>query len=123
MVQKLLLVILHVLCLVFSQAQTPVKCNDPRIHYMGRVQLHPDSIALSWPGNAVVLNITGTGLKAELRDEKGQNYYKVIIDGALQPDMHPDAAKKIYTLAAGLPAGKHQITLFKRTEWTFGKTW
>jgi hypothetical protein len=104
-------------------AQSPVKCNDPRLHYMGRIQPNADSVALSWPGNAVLLNFTGTGMKAMLRDENGKNYFKVIIDGQLQPDIHPDASKKMYTLAEGLPAGKHQVELFKRTEWTFGKTW
>lgn len=116
-----------IVCLAFytvpGAAQSLVKCNDPRIHYMGRVQLNDEAVALSWPGNAVLMNFTGTGIKVVLRDEKAANYLKVIVDGQLQPDIHPDSLQKVYTLATGLTAGKHRVELFKRTEWTFGKTW
>ena len=37
--------------------------------------------------------------------------------------LHPDSIQKEYTLASGLSAGNHSLELFKRTEWTMGKTW
>ena len=82
-----------------------------------------DSTALSWTTNSIRINFTGTGIKAMLKDERGENYFKIIIDGKLMPDLDLDATKHLYTIAAGLKPGKHSLELFKRTEWQFGKTW
>ncbi|UYQ94519.1 GDSL-type esterase/lipase family protein [Chitinophaga horti] len=104
-------------------AQTPVKSNDARIRYTGRVAFSDSAAQLSWSATSVKVNFTGTGLKALLKDEKGLNTYNVIIDGHITQKLELDSTKKLYTLAAGLPAGNHQLELFRRTEWEFGKTW
>jgi Carbohydrate esterase 2 N-terminal len=107
----------------FCLAQTIIKCNDPHLRYMGRLIVNPDSVALSWPGSSIDINFRGTGVKAMLWDEHGENYFKVIVDGKVLPDIQMDSVKHLYTLVSGLPAGKHHLELFKRTEWVFGKTW
>lgn len=104
-------------------AQSIIKSNDSHIHYMGRVKVNVDSSELSWSGNSITINFHGTGVKALLRDQSGINYFKVIVDGKPLPDIQIDSVKHLYTLASGLPAGAHQLVLFKRTEWVFGKTW
>jgi lysophospholipase L1-like esterase len=45
------------------------------------------------------------------------------VDGKVTGKLHPDTSRKSYSLAAGLPYGRHFVELFKRTEWDKGKTW
>jgi len=104
-------------------AQSIIKSNDLHIHYMGRVLVNADSAELSWSGNSISINFKGTGVKALLKDQSGINYFKIIIDGKVLPDIQIDSIKRLYTLVSGLPAGAHQLELFRRTEWVFGKTW
>lgn len=116
----LLLVIVTGLCC----AQTVViRSHDPHIKYMGRVGMTDEAAELSWPGSNASINFSGTGLKVILRDEHGENFINVIIDGKVVSVLHPDSVKKTYTLVSNLPAGNHTLELFKRTEWTMGKTW
>lgn len=106
----------------FAQDIT-VKNNDEHIHYMGRVDVQPDSTMLSWSGNSVKINFKGTGVKAMLKDQMGLNYYNVIVDGQVSQKIKADQQKQWYTLASGLAAGEHTLELFKLSEWAFGKTW
>jgi hypothetical protein len=102
--------------------QTIIKSTDPHIRYMGRVDFRGDSAALSWPGNSVSINFNGTGIKVLLGDQSGTNYFKVIIDDKVLPDIQLDSGKHLYTLVSDLSAGRHHLELLKRTEWVFGKT-
>jgi hypothetical protein len=104
-------------------AQQTVKNNDSHIHYMGRVDVQADKTMLSWPGTSLKINFKGTGVKAVLKDELGQNFYNIIIDGKVTQKINLDTAKHEYTLAANLPAGNHSLELFKITEWDKGKSW
>lgn len=103
-------------------AQQALPYNDARIHYMGRVQMQSGGAVLSWSGNSATINFNGSGVSAVLMDEKGDNFLNVIIDGKVTKIIHPDTSMKRYELAAGLPPGNHQLTLFKRTEWIMGST-
>lgn len=118
--QRLLFVFL--LFAVTAKAQV-IKSNDPHIHYMGRVLVQEDSAMLSWSGTSVGINFNGTGVNAVLKDERGDNTFNVIVDGEVTGILHLDTIKHTYTLVEGLPAGKHHLELFKRTEWAMGKTW
>jgi len=100
-----------------------VKSNDSHIHYMGRVDVQAEKSMLSWPGTSVQISFNGTGVKAMLQDEQGQNYYNVIVDGKVTRKLNISTTKQEYVLAANLPAGKHTLQLFKLTEWDKGKTW
>ncbi|MEE9430200.1 MAG: SGNH/GDSL hydrolase family protein, partial [Melioribacteraceae bacterium] len=57
-----------------------------------------------------------------LEDEHAKNYFNVIIDGENISLLHPDSTKEVYTLASNLEEGIHTAELFKRTEWSNGKT-
>jgi Carbohydrate esterase 2 N-terminal/GDSL-like Lipase/Acylhydrolase family len=102
---------------------TRISFNDAHIRYMGRIAMKDSAAQLAWPGTSVKMNFSGTGVSVLLQDERGDNYFNVILDGKVASILHPDAGKKVYTLASGLPAGKHILELFKRTEWEMGKTW
>lgn len=105
------------------KAQTTIKPTDPHIHYMGRVNVQDTAAVISWPGTSLTINFNGTGVKTLINDERGDNYFNIVVDGKVTGKLHPSAGKNTYTLASGLPAGKHQLVFFKRTEWENGKTW
>jgi len=100
-----------------------VPAGDKHISYEGRIQMTKDAAVLIWPGTTVTVDFKGTGLSCELQDQDTSNYYNIIVDGHVAAKIHPDASRKSYLLAAGLPYGKHTVKLFKRTEWDKGKTW
>jgi hypothetical protein len=121
MMQRLLVVIL--LFVGVSCKSQIISNNDAHIHYMGRVDVRDSATMLSWSGTAVKINFNGTAVKAVLKDEKGESTFNVIVDGKVMGIIHPDTTKQTYTLVEGLPAGKHSLELFKRTEWAMGRTW
>jgi hypothetical protein len=112
------------ICVYACRAQDHLAgSSDTRIQYMGRVIERGSSTELSWTATTVTVAFDGTGMQALLKDQRGDNYYDVIVDGRLTTVLHPDNIKRLYTLAAGLPPGRHSLELFKRTEWAMGKTW
>ncbi|BAU54507.1 SGNH/GDSL hydrolase family protein [Mucilaginibacter gotjawali] len=104
-------------------AQTIVKCTNSHIRYSGRIAMTDSTAELSWSASSITVNFSGTGISAVLKDERSDNNYNVIVDGRVTSIIHPELTKKTYQLATGLPAGKHTLELFKRTEWAMGKTW
>jgi hypothetical protein len=124
LMRKFYLIILT-LAAVYSSvaAQTIVQSNDRHIQYMGRVAHKADAAVLSWPGTSVKINFTGSSVSALLKDERGDNFYDVLIDDSVRAKIKLDTAKQLYTLAKGLSKGKHSVELFKATEWSMGRTW
>jgi len=119
----LLLLLLLCAAIVAGAQNVIIRSHDPHIKYMGRIVMQDEAAELAWPGTSASINFMGTGVKATLRDEHGENFINVVVDGKVMSVIHPDSTKKQYTLVTGLPAGKHSLQLFKRTEWTMGKTW
>lgn len=120
---KKILPVLLLFAAISGHAQTTISATDSHIRYTGRIAMTDSTAELSWSATDVVLNFYGTGISATFRDERSDNNYNVIIDGKVMSILHPEVAKKRYVLVSGLPAGKHQLELFKRTEWAMGKTW
>ncbi|RJE74326.1 SGNH/GDSL hydrolase family protein [Reichenbachiella sp. MSK19-1] len=108
-------------------------CSDPQpivlefsngeIDYSGRIDSTSGVAAdLYWSGTSIKLDFEGESISALMQDERGDNYYNVIIDEDSMYVLRPDTTKKYYQLASGLSGGKHSVELFKRTEWDRGKT-
>lgn len=121
--QKLFIVFLLLVAGACKSQQAVIQPNDLHIRYSGRVGVREDAAMLSWSGTAVVINFEGTEVKAVLKDERGENTFNVIVDGKVMGIIHPDSSRQAYTLVSGLAAGKHQLELYKRTEWAMGRTW
>lgn len=105
------------------QAQISVKANDPHIAYMGRVAVTDTAAVLSWSGTTVDINFEGTAISYKMRDERGDNYYNILLDGKIIKKEHEAANVIIRQTINGLSPGPHHLELFKRTEWAMGKTW
>ncbi|MBW4890775.1 electron transporter RnfD [Mucilaginibacter sp. HMF5004] len=113
---------LTVLCFFANaQAQKTVSFQDAHVREMGRIAYKSDYAVLYYSGTSLEINFTGTGVKAWLKDERGDNYFNVIVDGKIVV-LHPDTAKRLYTLASGLTYGNHTLQLYKRSEWGDGST-
>jgi lysophospholipase L1-like esterase len=118
------LVIFSFIACTFCCAQSIViKSHDVHIRYSGRIVMTDDAAELSWSASSIKMNFKGTGVKAILKDEHGYDYWNVIIDNKVVSVIQPDSIQKEYTLISGLPEGSHTVELFKRTEWSMGKTW
>jgi hypothetical protein len=115
------LVFISLCTAVQVRAQKIVDFKDEHIQYQGRVGYQDDAAKIFWSGTSMQINFKGTEAKVSLKDERGDNFFDVIVDGKIVV-LHPDAEKRVYTLATGLPNGPHSLTLFKRTEWADGTT-
>ncbi|TDW99264.1 SGNH/GDSL hydrolase family protein [Dinghuibacter silviterrae] len=104
-------------------AQIIINNKDTHIHYMGRVDIKDSASVIAWPGTSLSIRFTGSEVKALLDDERGDNFFNIVVDGKVIGKLHPDAGKNEYVLVSGLGRGIHTLTLFKRTEWENGKTW
>ena len=121
---KLFFAVAFILTSISGYSQTVIiRSHDPHIKYMGRIGMPDDAAELAWPGSSASINFNGTGVKVSLKDERGENFYNVIVDGKLSTVIHPDNVKREYVVVSNLSKGTHSLELFKRTEWTMGKTW
>ena len=106
-----------------TKKEIVVGYSDPQIAYSGRINLTAnDGAKLYWSGTSITLNFEGESVAALMKDDKGDNYYNVIIDNNSLFILRPDTLKHYYTLASKLAKGKHTVEIFKRAEWTRGTT-
>jgi len=118
-----------VVCLTFTNSFSQkedilVDAQSKNIQYEGRININNTGDAeIYWPGSSCKIKFSGTELKAILKDERGHNYYNVIIDGDSVRVLKLDTVKKTYTLASGLEPRQHTVELFRRTDWFNGITW
>jgi hypothetical protein len=61
-------------------------------------------------------------VEALMKDEKGDNYYNVVLDKGEPHMIRTDSFKHWYVLADSLDGEVHTLVLFKRNEWTSGST-
>ena len=105
-----------------STIKKDISFENEKIKYMGRIAETDSCKEIYWPGSEVTIKFKGRIISAILKDETGENYFNVIIDGKVSSILQPDTIKKIYVLTPLLDDGVHTVSLFKRTEWTSGKT-
>jgi len=123
-VRKIIPLILLTLFYACSNSQKLfVDYSNSQIVYSGRIDSsHIKGVELYWSGTSIKFNFEGESISALIEDEKGDNYYNVIIDNGSPIIFRPDTLKRFHQLASELPKGKHSIEIFKRTEWDRGKT-
>jgi len=106
-----------------SPKDLSISYSNPQIKYSGRIDSTENMAAdLYWSGTSVKINFEGQSIGAILKDEKGDNYYNVIIDRDSIFILRPDTIQRYHQLVSGLEKGKHSLELFRRTEWSKGKT-
>lgn len=125
-ISKRKIILLITLTLAFAcstREELFVDYSNSQIVYSGRIDsTRVKGVDLYWSGTSIKFNFEGKSISALFEDEKGDNYYNVIIDNDSLFILRPDTTKRYYQLASKLPKGKHNIEIFKRTEWNRGKT-
>jgi hypothetical protein len=102
-----------------------VRADNDFLQYVGRIDFSDKQApVLSWPGSAITTVFSGTSVAVILDDQSGKNYFNAFIDDdRVSPVILKLApGEKTYVIATGLDAGKHTLTLFKRTEGEEGET-
>lgn len=102
-------------------SQRLVTPDDPGLYYIGRIDQR-DRLApvIIWQGTEIRAAFTGRTIGFRFADAWGQNYFNVIIDGALKLLKLKEAGTHDYLLTEALPEGLHHLVLFKRSEAMFG---
>ena len=105
------------------QQELFVGYSNSEIVYSGRIDSsRVKGAQLSWSGTSIKIHFEGESISALLEDEKGDNYYNVLVDNEDLYILRPDTIKRLYQLASKLAKGEHKVEIFKRTEWDRGKT-
>ncbi len=100
-----------------------IDAADEYIKYNGRINFeNPSAPVIYWGGSSIKIRVTGGKVKAMLKDEKGENYFNIVIDDEYQKWIKLDTIAQWYTLASNLPEGEHTVGLVKRNEWDTGST-
>jgi hypothetical protein len=85
-----------------SQVQKPQVTKagptDTLIRIVGRTTKTNDSVGIYWSGTSIKFRVKGDEVKADLRDERGQNYFNLIIDGRFKDYIKLDSGRRVYTL-------------------------
>src|SRR5688500_13636073 len=104
--------------------------GPPAIRFVGRFDTRSaEGPTCAWPGCRIIARFEGTAISAKLEEmaeswmEGAPSEWDVVVDGAVtQKLVMTVGAPKDYDLASGLPAGKHVVELYKRSEAQNGKT-
>ena len=97
--------------------------SSPFIEYTGRIDFtNPDAPRFSYSGVSIRACFNGTGISAILDDEKGENYFTIILDKIHATKIKISKGKQQYILAQGLEKKAHEIEISRSTEQMFGKT-
>ncbi len=91
------------------------------VHFIGRFDTSaPGGPRFAWSASSILARFTGSTISVRLHDE-GTNSFLVILDGKPSSLLATYHGRDLYPLAAGLPAGEHEVVLYKRTEAHLGE--
>ena len=111
-----------------AEPSTELKAYDPRIIYTGhfdtqdsngpRCNASACSVRLRFKGSELSVKLNESG--SVVNDTVQANGWQVIIDRKPTAVIAAKPGQHTYTIASGLPAGEHEIELFRRTEGFLG---
>jgi len=85
------------------------------VQLRGRFDKYDSTPAMfGWTGSAIVARFNGTGATVQLSGTDDR--YQVIIDGVVSTTILKVTASGKFEVAKGLPAGTHELMLWRRTE-------
>ncbi len=101
--------------------QTTILPGNPKIKYEGRVFVADTVASLYWPGSSIKIRFKGERVAAILKDERGRNYYSVILDKKHNGVVRLDSTFKYYEIYSG-ENSEHELQIFRRNGYTGGTT-
>jgi lysophospholipase L1-like esterase len=121
---NLIATLLFIILSSSSYADT-ISASDKGFLYTGRVDFSDKNKPyLTWSGSSIKANITGNKLVLLIEDQKGENFYNVIVNGNSNSPTVLKLSKgvKKYDLSYLITSPKTKFELFKRTEGYEGGT-
>ncbi|WP_083634496.1 SGNH/GDSL hydrolase family protein [Saccharicrinis aurantiacus] len=125
MTRQLFVIVLFALIIGCKQNNNiSIEPSNPLIKYVGRIDFSDTNAPeIFWSASEIEIQFTGTSVSATLVDEKGLNYFNVVIDKDSVYPLKLDKGSKTYLLAEKLDGNiPHTIELIKRNEFKTGKT-
>lgn len=100
-----------------------ILATNPNIEYSGRIDFsQKNAPKFSYSGATIRANIDASTASVILNDEKGENYFAVIVDKVYIGKLKAQKGKCTYPLAQFDSKGIHEVEIVKITEERFGKT-
>jgi len=100
-----------------SAATVPVSAADPAIRYEGRFDTtQADAPVVIWQGSRITVGFEGDSLALNFDAAKGQVFFDATIDGTTTRVDLREGQPPVGATFTGLGAGRHTLTLFKRSE-------
>jgi lysophospholipase L1-like esterase len=97
-----------------------IAADHPEFYYIGRIDtLNPRAPVFIWQGTEVRAKFSGRYIGFRFSKAFGENFFNVIIDGKIRLFHLREGEYHDYLLNEALPAGKHELILFKRNEALF----
>ncbi len=104
-----------------GEASLLVSAADPRLVYTGRVDMvEPNAPILIWAGTTISARFEGTSIGVKLKNEWGQNFFNVIVDGEVARIGPLTDVPIVYPVHVKAGKQVHTLELYKRTEATQG---
>lgn len=100
-----------------------ISAADPRFHYEGRFDFSdPTGLMVVWQGSRISLDFEGSQLALRFVGATEQNFFNVQVDGSASVVVGVPAGAVQRIVWPVLPgAGRHRLTLFKRSEAAAGQ--
>ena len=126
MMKKLSLLIISASLSVVSLAQQAhdffLPASDKHIQYIGRFDFtEKKKPVFMYSGSEIRTGFTGTSIAVLLLDDSLRNWFTVKLDDSLF-NFKADRKEGKYFIAQHLPDKKHELEIFRRTEWHGGNT-
>ncbi len=111
----------HALGAAGTPAMQTIPANDSRFRYEGRFDTaKPEAPAVVWQASRIAIDFEGTALALRFDWAEGQNYFDVTVDGATAVLAVNDASHARLVFPQPLAAGRHRLTVFKRSKASAG---
>jgi hypothetical protein len=110
---------------VFVSASQLIPADNKGFVYSGRIDFsQPTAPSLSWPGSSIKANFSGSYLAIVLDDQKGKNFFNVIVDGddSAPYVLEAKQGEHRYIISQVLADKSHSLEIYKRTEGEEGAT-
>ena len=109
--------------LLATLAAALIMATNPDIEYSGRIDFSkPEAPQFSYSGVSIRATVDAEKAGVVLNDEKGENYFAVIVDNVYTGKLKPKKGKGTYTIAEFGQKSVHEIEIVKISELEFGKT-
>jgi len=94
-----------------------VPANDERFHLEGRLDRSDMSgPVMIWEGSETAVDFSGARLGLKWGEGTGQNFFNISVDGETEVVGVPAGTETRWLWPRPLPAGRHHLVVFKRTE-------